>query len=103
MVVTPFSELLLAIPLQLFGKSIHIYCIFYALIVTALTFLLDKLYKEKGWIALLYYGPHFVCNQHSQHINNTIRLITNIFRAKYKKTFFCRNNPCSFLFLQNKI
>lgn len=65
MVSTPFSNMLLALPLYLFGKSIHIYAIFYAVIFTLLTYLLDKIYKEKGWLVLIllwsrFYQPSFI-------------------------------------------
>ena len=52
MIATPFSTLILAFFLFIFGKSIHTYAIIYSLLITGFTILLDKLYKEKGWLML---------------------------------------------------
>lgn len=61
MITTPFSQILLSIPLKIFGKGMHIYAVFYALIITFMVYLFDKLYKEKGWAAILVlFNPLFL-------------------------------------------
>lgn len=62
MVTTPFTQMLFALFLFIFGKGIHIYIIFYSLILTLICYLLDVLYGKKGLVvvALMFISPNIL-------------------------------------------
>ena len=62
MVTTPFTQMFFAIFLFIFGKGIHIYIIFYSLILTLICYLLDVLYGKNGLVvvALMFISPNIL-------------------------------------------